>query len=99
MTQTDSLLLDLGVPFKVADGQVFVESDAHNGLHSWLENFDSLTVCAPTLPDGPMAASMAWVPASDLIASGQLAVAPLPWSYDLKAHIRHAPRVRGQLQD
>jgi hypothetical protein len=67
MAPEDRLLLDLGAPFNIADGEVLVESDAHQGLHSWLENFDSLTVCAPTVPTASIARSMRWMSAQNLI--------------------------------
>jgi colanic acid/amylovoran biosynthesis glycosyltransferase len=94
----DSLLLDLGVPFRVANGKIHVEAQAHNGLLRWLDNFARITVCAPVLPDGHTESSMRWTAADTLLAGGRLTVEPFPWSYDIAAHIRNADTVRRKLR-
>jgi glycosyltransferase involved in cell wall biosynthesis len=93
-----SLLLDLGVPFRVVDGKIHVEAQAHNGLLRWLENFDRITVCAPILPDGHADSSMQWIAADALVAGGRLNVETFPWSYDIGAHIRNVGTVRRKLR-
>jgi len=93
-----SLLLDLGVPFRVQGDVVYVEEQAHGGLQRWLENFERITVCAPILPAAQPDSSMRWTSTQDLLAQGRLRVAPFPWSYDLRSHIRNVGTVRQSLR-
>ena len=93
------LLLDVGVPFRIDDGTVLVEAQAHNGLLRWLENFPRITLCAPVLPQGHDEHSMRWTAVDDLLADGRLSVATFPWGYDLKAHLKHAGAVRRRLRE
>jgi colanic acid/amylovoran biosynthesis glycosyltransferase len=93
-----SLLLDLGVPFRIQGDAVYVEEQAHNGLQRWLENFERITVCAPILPDAQPDSSMRWTSVQELLAQGRLRVAPFPWSYDLRSHIRNVGTVRQSLR-
>jgi glycosyltransferase involved in cell wall biosynthesis len=92
--QADRLLLDVGVPFRVTNGKVYVEAQAHHGIRQWLENFDSLTLCAPVVPEEHVDRSMQWLPTSDLEADGRLSTALLPWGYDVRNHLEHVARVR-----
>jgi colanic acid/amylovoran biosynthesis glycosyltransferase len=94
----NSLLLDLGVPFRIANGKIHVEAQAHNGLQRWLDNFERITVCAPVLPDEYNGSSMQWIAADTLLAGGRLSVEPFPWGYDIAAHIRNANTVRRTLR-
>jgi colanic acid/amylovoran biosynthesis glycosyltransferase len=94
VARVSRLLLDVGVPFRVQDTEVYVESQAHHGIRQWLENFDSLTLCAPVVPERHLDSSMRWLPASDLIAEGRLATVLLPWGYDLRNHVAHVGHVR-----
>ncbi|HUN73042.1 MAG TPA: glycosyltransferase family 4 protein [Steroidobacteraceae bacterium] len=89
-----SLLLDVGVPFRVQNGEVYVESQAHHGIRQWLENFRSLTLCAPVVPEQYVDSTMQWVPAADLLAEKRFSTAPLPWGYDVRSHIAQVAHVR-----
>lgn len=90
----ESLLLELGVPFRIIGQEVCIESQAHNGLARWLDNFSSVTVCAPILPEDASGASENWIAPTSLTASGRLGIAALPWGYDLRAHLTHVHSVR-----
>jgi glycosyltransferase involved in cell wall biosynthesis len=93
------LLLDVGVPFRVRAGELFLESQAHHGVQRWLDNFESITLCAPVVPDAMVDPTIQWVPAERLMRDGRLAVAPLPWGYDVRGHMRHVSAVRRKLRD
>jgi len=88
------LLLDLPVPFRRIDGVLHVEAQAHDGIHRWLDNFASVTICAPRVPDELVDPSISWRPVGDLLARGGLALHELPWGYHPLAHLRHRGRVQ-----
>jgi glycosyltransferase involved in cell wall biosynthesis len=88
------LLLDVGVPFRLEGKSVFVEAQAYNGLLRWLDNFRSVTLCAPVLPQGHSEISMQWIPVDDLTSDNRLKISPFPWGYDVATHFRHARNVR-----
>lgn len=92
-------MLDLGVPFRLIGQAVAVESQAHNGLLRWLDNFESVTVCAPVVPAQFVDTSTVWAPADDLLASGRVAFNTLPWGYDLRSHITHVGAVRAKFRE
>ncbi len=94
-----SLLLDVGVPFRVQAGELLLEAQAHHGVQRWLDNFDRLTLCAPVVPEALVEPSVQWVAAKPLMREGRLAVAPLPWGYDVRGHMRHVAAVRRTLRD
>lgn len=94
----NSLLLDLGVPFHVTGGKVHIEAEAYSGLCRWLDNFERITVCAPTLADGRGESSIKWTVADALLESGKLSVEPFPLGYDIQAHMRHVGAVRQRLR-
>lgn len=94
-----SLLLEVPVPFRVQNKVIFVESQAHQGLGGWLDNFSRVTVCAPVVPDQWVDATMTWVPVDDLIAKRGLAVELLPWGYAPRAYLRQVKTVRAQFRE
>jgi glycosyltransferase involved in cell wall biosynthesis len=94
-----SLLLELAVPFRRADGVLQVEAQAHNGIARWLDNFERLTICAPVIPESQVDATMDWKPAHDLLASGRLTLHELPWGYHPRDHLRHRGRVRALFRE
>ena len=94
----NSLLLDVGVPFRVEDGKIWVESQAHHGLERWLDNFSNITLCAPTIPSELIDTSTVWAPVDDLVSSGRLSVQRFPWAYGVGAHMRQASAVRARLR-
>jgi colanic acid/amylovoran biosynthesis glycosyltransferase len=93
------LLLDVGVPFQIKNGTIFVEAQAHNGLLRWLDNFPRITLCAPIFPDGYAEPSMSWIAIDSLVANGRLKVSPFPWGYDLRSHLMHVGGVRRAIRE
>jgi colanic acid/amylovoran biosynthesis glycosyltransferase len=89
-----SLLLDVGVPFRLHEGVIHVEAQAQQGLFRWLENFTAISVCAPVVPDENVPSSMDWVPVTSLLETGRLAIHPLPWGYHPRQHLREVREVR-----
>lgn len=89
-----SLLLDVGVPFRLQEGELLVEAQAHHGIRMWLGNFPRLTLCAPVVPEALVEPSAQWVSARTLMQESNLAVVPLPWGYDVRGHVKHVRSVR-----
>lgn len=94
-----SLLLDVGVPFRVHGGELLLEAQAYHGVQRWLDNFERLTLCAPVVPEALVDPSVQWAPAKPLLREARLAVAPLPWGYDVRSHMKHAAAVRRTLRE
>jgi glycosyltransferase involved in cell wall biosynthesis len=94
----DSLLLDVSVPFRIEGGKVWVESQAHHGLERWLDNFSSITLCAPTIAPELIDDSTVWAEVDDLVSTGRLTLQCFPWAYDAGAHMRRAGAVRAKLR-
>ena len=95
---TTSLLLDVGVPFRVIDSRVYLESQAHHGVRCWLDNFDRLTLCAAVIPDHYLDKSMGWTSADDLLREGRFTPVLLPCAYDAPSHFRHVAGVRRKMR-
>lgn len=93
-----SLLLDLPVPFRILDGVIHVEAQAERGLFRWLENFKTVSVCAPVVPQAHLPAEMDWVPTSALSATGRLAIHLLPWGFHPREHLMEVRGVRALLR-
>lgn len=89
-----SLLLDVGVPFRMRCGELLLEAQAHHGVQRWLDHFDRVTLCAPIVPEALVDPSMQWIAAKPLMQGGRLAVAGLPWGYDVRGHMTHVAAVR-----
>jgi colanic acid/amylovoran biosynthesis glycosyltransferase len=87
------LLLELPVPFRILNGVVLVEVQAFNGLAKWLDNFSSVTVCAPVAPEHLVDPGVVWRPLDELLQDGRLNFEPLPWGYHPKEHFRNVRRV------
>lgn len=89
-----SLLLDVGVPFRMRSGELLLEAQAHHGVQRWLDHFDRVTLCAPIVPEALVDPSMQWIAATPLVQGGRLAVVALPWGYDVRGHMTHVAAVR-----
>jgi len=92
-TRPNNLLLEVGVPFRLLQGQVHLETQAHQGVRQWLANFDRVTLCAAVVPETCVDPSMDWTPAGDLVAQG-LSIQLFPWSYHIHDHVRNVGNVR-----
>jgi glycosyltransferase involved in cell wall biosynthesis len=77
------MLLVLPVPFRTQGNQLFVESQAGNGLERWADNFESLVVAAPTIPEAlaQQDKTMTWRNTITLANPQRFKFVPLPWAY------------------
>lgn len=77
------MLLVLPVPFRTQGKQLFVESQAGNGLERWADNFESLIVAAPTIPEAlaQQDKTMTWRDTITLTNPQRFKFVPLPWAY------------------
>ena len=90
MEKQKSLLLDLSLPFKKSKDVYLVELQALNGLKCWSDHFDKITVCAPV--EGVFSSSdssIVWADPSQLIASRNIVLEPLPMGYHPFYFIKH----------
>lgn len=97
MSQTDdSLLLGISAPiFRDAAGRLFIESQTISGLKAWRENFARVTAFS-ICRDAPPPAG--WLDAAaEGIAAPDIAIVPLPDTYDLKTLLRQRGTLSGQM--
>ncbi|MFB8787501.1 MAG: hypothetical protein U7123_01285 [Potamolinea sp.] len=74
------MLLVLPVPFRVKGNQLFVESQSGNGLERWADNFESIVVAAPTIPEalGEQDKMMTWCDTTTLTNPHRFEVCTAP---------------------
>ena len=79
------MLLVLPVPFRAKGEQLFVESQACHGLEQWANNFESVVVAAPIMPESlaEQDKTMTWVNTATLTDPKRFDLVPLPWAYSL----------------
>jgi len=85
-----SMYLVLPVPFRSVDGRLYVEAQAANGLDRWADNFSTLTVAAPVIPE-PLLSTIAgfvWREVDSLEHRSRIVCQPLPWAYSPKAFFK-----------
>ena len=91
------MLLVVPVPFRIRDGVVHMEEQASNGLRCWADNFEHVTIAAPTIPEsmvGSMGSTIVWTDVSQLAADGSVTLVPLPWAYDLVSFLKTYRKTR-----
>jgi glycosyltransferase involved in cell wall biosynthesis len=95
------MYLVLPVPFRVVAGEIFVESQAANGLDRWADHFERVVVAAPVIPEHLVAglAGVVWSPISALEHRDRIVTQPLPWAYTPRAFARNAGRVWRLIND
>ncbi|OYY92906.1 MAG: hypothetical protein B7Y41_14220 [Hydrogenophilales bacterium 28-61-23] len=95
-----SILLVLPVPIRNIGGELWFESQAANGLDRWAENFASVVVAAPTIPEHVLAerSSWQWVPCSQLMHAKRITLLELPWAYSPRNFFAHRGQVRQLLR-
>lgn len=81
-----NLLLVLPVPFRVQGNQLLFESQACNGLEQWADNFGSVIVVAPVIPESLAQANttIVWQDTQTLAHPERFEFVPLPWAYSTK---------------
>lgn len=84
-------LLVLPVPFRRVGDELHVEAQARHGLERWLDNFETLAVAAPVIPEDRALGmrETRWVPIGGLAERVQLV--PLPWAYRPDHFLRWLP--------
>ena len=94
------MLLVLPVPFRILQGELYVESQAANGLSRWADSFARVTVAAPVIPESliPTLAGVLWTPVAGLEHAERVPCHPLPWAYTPRSFLRSLPAVRKQLR-
>lgn len=87
------------VPFRVKGDQLFFDSQACNGLERWADNFESVVVAAPLIPE-PLAEqnkTMTWRDTATLADRNRFELVPLPWAYSLLNFLSFYNSVRASL--
>ncbi|WP_019505644.1 glycosyltransferase [Pleurocapsa sp. PCC 7319] len=95
------MLLVLPVPFRVQGNKLFFESQACNGLEQWANNFESVIVAAPVIPESLAAqdATTTWRNTSSLATPNRFELLPLPWAYSPLKFISCYISVRASLAE
>lgn len=95
------MLLVLPVPFRTQGNQLFVESQAGNGLERWADNFESLVVAAPTIPEAlaQQDKTMIWRDTITLANPQRFKFVPLPWAYSPFKFVSCYSSVRAYLKE
>ncbi|MEO8893964.1 MAG: glycosyltransferase [Coleofasciculaceae cyanobacterium] len=77
------MLLIVPVPFRDKDNQLLFESQACNGLERWADNFESVIVAAPVIPEeiAEDEKAMIWQNIDTLAKPERFEFVPLPWAY------------------
>ena len=83
MTTDNSMFLVLPVPFRLAEGKIFVECQAANGLDRWADHFSRVTVAAPVIPEAEVRnlKGFCWRDVDTLEHRDRIVCQPLPWAY------------------
>ncbi len=77
------MLLVVPVPFRVQDNQLLFEFQACNGLERWADNFDSVIVAAPVMPEeiAEKEKGIVWQNTATVAGFERFEFVPLPWAY------------------
>jgi len=92
-----SMYLVLPVPFRSFEGRLFVEAQAANGLDRWADNFPTVTVAAPVIPESLLStiAGFVWRDVDSLEHRARIVCQPLPWAYSPRTFFREYKQTRG----
>ncbi|HRI87065.1 MAG TPA: glycosyltransferase family 1 protein, partial [Candidatus Hydrogenedentes bacterium] len=85
MTQDNSMLLVLPVCYRKQGDTLLFESQACNGIERWADNFSSLIVACPVVPEERVQAdsSAVWKDTRELSCSDRVEFVALPWAFGL----------------
>jgi glycosyltransferase involved in cell wall biosynthesis len=80
------LLLVLPVPFRVQENKLLFESQACNGLERWADNFGSVIVVAPIMPESlaQEEKTIVWQDTQSIAHPERFEFVPLPWAYSTR---------------
>lgn len=95
------MLLVLPVPFRAKGNQLFLESQACNGLERWADNFELVVVAAPLIPESlaERDKTMTWRSTATLAEPKRFELVPLPWAYSLSKFLSCYISVRASLTE
>lgn len=101
MTRPHSMYLVLPVPFRVAEGRVFVECQAANGLDRWADNFDRVLIAAPVIPEQEVRnlKGVCWRDVDTLQHRERISCQPLPWAYTPLPFVKQFAAARRLIAD
>jgi glycosyltransferase involved in cell wall biosynthesis len=98
-------LMVLPVPLRRVSGpageqRLLLERQACNGLDRWSDNFDSLRVAAPVMPESHAAArrDIAWADVGTIPSIDRIDLVPLPKVHSMVGHLRHVGPVRALMR-
>lgn len=79
------MLLVVPVPFRAKGNQLLLESQACTGLERWADNFESVIVVAPTVPESiaEVNKTVTWRDTATLADPKRFEFVPLPWAYSV----------------
>lgn len=85
-------LLVLPVPFRQHGDELWIEAQALQGLHRWLDNFETLALAAAVIPEdlAIQKREVVWVKPDARVAE-KVKLVPLPWAYRPDHFIRALP--------
>ena len=100
-TMQKGMLIVLHCPFRVRDGQLLWESQACNGLERWADNFGSLVVAAPVMPEtvADRNKTVVWQDTATLNRPDRFEFVQLPWAYSLPQFLKTYASTRQQLAE
>ncbi|MGF1493144.1 MAG: hypothetical protein ACFBSC_11980, partial [Microcoleaceae cyanobacterium] len=96
-----SMLLVLPVTFRKKDEKLLLADQACNGLECWADNFGSVVLAAPVIPEtlAERNKTVIWQDTSTLAQLGRFEFQPLPWAYSLPKFLACYREVRQQLSE
>ncbi len=99
LPENDRMLLVLPVPVRVRDGVVLFEAQACNGVARWADNFESLIVAVPVIPESMITSdgSSVWLDVSEQAWHGRVEFVRLPWTFSYIEFIRRYSKTRALL--
>jgi glycosyltransferase involved in cell wall biosynthesis len=90
--QNQGLLLVVQVPFRQQGNRLYFESQACNGLERWADNFGSITVVAPLMPEAlaetESLQSMVWQAVSTIAQPERFQFVPMPRAYKIPEFLK-----------
>lgn len=99
--ELQGMLLVLHVPFRQKEGRLLFELQACNGLERWADNFGSVTIAAPLLPEELVETenlkTLVWQDTAALAQPERFQFVPLPRAYTIPTFLKQYAAVRSQL--
>jgi glycosyltransferase involved in cell wall biosynthesis len=101
MNRQKGMLLVLNCPLQTKDGRLLWDYQACNGVEKWADNFGSMIVAAPNMPEALAARdkTLVWQDTATLKQPERFEFVPLPWSYSLPQFLKTYSSGRALLAD